>query len=401
MMVNVQQIFYNLWKWLIQWLSDLKDIVFGGGNKVIDLDSGIRVKLGRELAQGGYSVVYRGSDVQNPHADYAVKRIHCHNDPDLRLGCIEEGKVHRALQKAQEQERDSSSSSSHTMYCLPLHGMTFEENNTVCYMVFPYLPHSLRQEVNQRIFYPAQTSSSSGSPPPPWSESVVLKLFDHLCDGVALMHQENLTHRDIKLENVLFQGSNTMHLQAPVLMDFGSAGPLSRPLKNRRDVLEIAEEAGQHTTMPYRPPELFPGELRVGDADLDYTKVDVWSLGCTLFAILYGASPFECEFIRNRRGNRTQKQQQQQEQRAPIRIVDCSQLRVLGNIPKPQPNTAVEKWYSPQVVELIEFILEKDRSKRPTLQQVQIRIKNLLRGGKSDVEDPMDSLFSKNRHDKW
>lgn len=387
-MVTLPQLVLNVWNWLINWLNDIKETFFGG--RTIDLDSGIRVRLGRELAQGGYSVVYRGSDAQNPHLTYAVKRIHCHDDTDLRMRCIEEGKVHRALQKAQE----NSQQPHQAMYCMPLHGMTFEENNTVCFMVFPYFPHSLRQEVNQRIYYPAQACSTS--PPPPWSESVVLKLFDHLCEGVALMHQEQWTHRDIKLENVLFQGSNTMHLQAPVLMDFGSAGPLSRILKSRKDVLGIAEEASQHTTMPYRPPELFSGELRVGDADLDYTKVDVWSLGCTLFAILYGASPFECEFTRNRRGST-----KNSSSTAPIRIVDCSQLRVLGNIPKPQPNTAVDKWYSPQVLELIDFILEKDRNKRPTLQQVQIRVKTLLNGEALDLEDPMDSLFSKNHHDGW
>jgi serine/threonine kinase 16 len=390
-MITLQQYFWSFWNWLINWLSDIKEQWFGG--RTIDLDSGIRVRLGRELAQGGYSVVYRGSDAQNPHLNYAVKRIHCYNDPDLRLGCIEEAKVHRTLQKAQEQrqEQEQRQRQPQQMHFMPLHGMTFEENNTICYMVFPYLPHSLRQEVNLRIFYPAQASATT-SPPPPWSESMVLKLFDHLCEGVALMHSENLAHRDIKLENVLFQGSNTMHLQAPVLVDFGSAGPLSRTLANRKDVLEIAEQASQHTTMPYRPPELFSGELRVGDSDLDYTEVDVWSLGCTLFAILYGASPFECEFTRNRRGSTN---------KAPIRIVDCSQSRVLGNIPKPQPNTAVEKWYSPQVLELIDFILEKDRNRRPTLQQVQVRVKALLNGETVDVEDPMNSLFSKDRHDGW
>ncbi|KAL3938440.1 MAG: hypothetical protein SGBAC_006658 [Bacillariaceae sp.] len=378
----------SLWDFFMNWLSDVKEKLFSG--KAIELDSGIKVRLGRELAQGGYSVVYRATDVSNPSTTYAVKCIRCQNDPELRSGCVEEGKVHRLLQEASEDDSP--------MYCMPLYGMTFEENNTVCYMVFPYLPHSLRQEVNERIFDAAPTTSS---PPPPWSESVVLKMFDHLCEAVALMHREGLTHRDIKLENVLFQGSNTRHLQAPVLMDFGSAGPLLRSILSRQDVLEVAEEAGQHTTMPYRPPELFPGELRVGDADIDYTKVDVWSLGCTLFAILFGASPFECEFTRNRRPLMGSPKAQQQ-QGAPIKIVDCTQLRVLGTIPKPPPNTAVEKWYSPQVFELIEFILEKDRIKRPTLAQVQMRVKALLKGDSVDLEDPMEDLFSNSRHqDPW
>jgi len=41
--------------------------------------------------------------------------------------------------------------------------------------------------------------------------------------------------------------------------------------------------------MPYRAPELF--DVKTG-ATLD-EKVDIWSLGCTLFAVAYGHSPFE------------------------------------------------------------------------------------------------------------
>ncbi|MBE3043413.1 hypothetical protein IMZ48_12750 [Candidatus Bathyarchaeota archaeon] len=41
--------------------------------------------------------------------------------------------------------------------------------------------------------------------------------------------------------------------------------------------------------MPYRAPELF--DVRTGTV-ID-TKVDIWSLGCTLFACLVGKSPFE------------------------------------------------------------------------------------------------------------
>jgi hypothetical protein len=44
-------------------------------------------------------------------------------------------------------------------------------------------------------------------------------------------------------------------------MDFGLAGPLWRSIQTRRDVLEIADDASSHTTMPYQPPELFYGEL--------------------------------------------------------------------------------------------------------------------------------------------
>ncbi|KAK4980975.1 Serine/threonine-protein kinase env7, partial [Elasticomyces elasticus] len=49
------------------------------------------------------------------------------------------------------------------------------------------------------------------------------------------------------------------------------------------------DQAAEHSTLPYRAPELF--DVKTGTV-VD-TKVDIWSLGCTLFACLVGKSPFE------------------------------------------------------------------------------------------------------------
>ena len=47
--------------------------------------------------------------------------------------------------------------------------------------------------------------------------------------------------------------------------------------------------AAERCTLPYRAPEFF--ELATG-TELD-ERVDIWSLGCTLYTIAYGVSPFE------------------------------------------------------------------------------------------------------------
>jgi serine/threonine kinase 16 len=75
----------------------------------------------------------------------------------------------------------------------------------------------------------------------------------------------------------------------PILMDLGSVAPSPIPVTSQSLALQIQDTAAEHSTMPYRAPELF--DVRT-DTVID-TKVDIWSLGCTLYACLVGKSPFE------------------------------------------------------------------------------------------------------------
>ena len=75
----------------------------------------------------------------------------------------------------------------------------------------------------------------------------------------------------------------------PVLMDFGSLVRARKLISSRQEALELQDTAAEHSTMPYRAPELF--DVKTGSTITE--KVDIWSLGCTLFALLYGYSPFE------------------------------------------------------------------------------------------------------------
>jgi serine/threonine kinase 16 len=77
--------------------------------------------------------------------------------------------------------------------------------------------------------------------------------------------------------------------RTPILMDLGSLAPSPTPITSRSLALLIQDTAAEHSTMPYRAPELF--DVKTGSV-ID-TKVDIWSLGCTLYACLVGKSPFE------------------------------------------------------------------------------------------------------------
>jgi serine/threonine kinase 16 len=92
-------------------------------------------------------------------------------------------------------------------------------------------------------------------------------------------------HRDIKPSNIMISDTGT----APILMDLGSLAPSPTPITSRAIALQVQDQAAEHSTMPYRAPELFDVQP---DSVID-TKVDIWSLGCTLYACLTGKSPFE------------------------------------------------------------------------------------------------------------
>ena len=75
----------------------------------------------------------------------------------------------------------------------------------------------------------------------------------------------------------------------PILMDLGSLAPAPTHITSRAQALAVQDAAAEHSTMPYRAPELF--DVKTGGT-VD-AAVDVWSLGCSLYACLVGRSPFE------------------------------------------------------------------------------------------------------------
>lgn len=135
-----------------------------------------------------------------------------------------------------------------------------------------------------------------------------------LMDGEVTRSQEGVgegeprpyAHRDIKpgmfLRLLRFRDgafSDALHTlgnimiaddgKTPILMDLGSLAPAPTPITSRSLALAVQDTAAEHSTMPYRAPELF--DVKTGSV-ID-TKVDIWSLGCTLYACLTGKSPFE------------------------------------------------------------------------------------------------------------
>ena len=184
----------------------------------------------------------------------------------------------------------------------------------------------------------------------------------------------------------------------PQIMDFGSVAVARVSIRNRRDALMLQESAAEFSTMPYRAPELFDVP---STADVD-ERTDVWSLGCLLFAMMYGYSPFECEFSSSSVAS-SQSSSSLETSRLPhVTIVECGYLRVIGRIPEPP---AAARRYPPSIDGLVRCLLRQQPHERPFIGAVLREVSQMLtaaRNGKVPdlVEFADDGVVSNHSQSK-
>ncbi|KAK2879513.1 hypothetical protein FQN49_000815 [Arthroderma sp. PD_2] len=99
------------------------------------------------------------------------------------------------------------------------------------------------------------------------------KIFTQLVGAVAYVHSKSCVHRDLKLENILLDKHENVKL-----CDFG----FTREYEGKASYLQTF--CG---TICYSAPEMLKGEKYAGE------KVDVWSLGIILYALIAGELPYD------------------------------------------------------------------------------------------------------------
>ena len=110
-------------------------------------------------------------------------------------------------------------------------------------------------------------------------------------EALAALHTAQLVHFDLKLENILLADEGAGRA---IIGDFGSTTQLADLGHGQLTIEEvIAEQERLHrdTTPAYRAPEVVR-MLRAGDTVALTEKVDIWAIGCIVFALHFGRLPF-------------------------------------------------------------------------------------------------------------
>lgn len=104
-----------------------------------------------------------------------------------------------------------------------------------------------------------------------------LNHFTQIVENVRLMHHNNVIHGDLKLENILLDKNNIVHI-----IDFSHS-----KLATRDGKLPFCASALQ---TPYiMAPEAYNGKYPIGN------KIDIWSLGCVLYELITDKCLFSFE----------------------------------------------------------------------------------------------------------
>ncbi len=200
--------------------------------------------LERELGRGGMATVFLARDIKHDRL-VALKVLH----PELAASLGPE----RFLREIKVAARLNHP------HILPLHDSG--QARDLLYYVMPYVDgESLRQRLNREKQLPVDDA---------------LQIARNVAAALDYAHRHQVVHRDIKPENVM------LHEGEALVTDFGIAKAIS----------VAGSDNLTQTGMAVGTPAYMSPEQAAGEAEPD-GRSDIYSLGCMLYEMLAGATPF-------------------------------------------------------------------------------------------------------------
>ena len=130
--------------------------------------------------------------------------------------------------------------------------------------------YSILERCHSELF--DQLATHGGSVPEPISR----EFFVQALSALRFMHANGIANRDIKLENIMVNPDGTVKM-----IDFGLGHVADMPAPAHLPFSFAA--SGDFGTRSYLAPE-----VATSPQGYDAAKADIWSLGCTLFALVAG-----------------------------------------------------------------------------------------------------------------
>eukprot|EP01084_Bolivina_argentea_P183891 317265_1 len=340
---------------------------FSQKTSILEID-GKKYKIKKLIAEGGFSFVYLGlpaNKKQSKYCEFAIKKMIIQTKEQMKaarweIEVMEQLRIQHAntiksdLKGLLQNEDEKNELIQHNMsevdakykknnnYIVPLLDTTVIRHEKIpefkiVYMVFPFFNRGNLVSVLQQLYDQNITFMD---------EVRILNIFIKICYGVYELHRHEpkWAHRDIKLDNILL-GAN----DEPYLMDFGSVSQAVLHIRSRKAAVEIQEWAQKNMSGPYTAPEFFncPSKMKFDE------RTDVWALGCLLYAMAFGHSPFEDE-------------------------TGSPALAVLSKVQYPAVHP-----YSDEYIELIEWMLKIKLKQRPFVPAVIQRVNDMLNDTKN------------------
>jgi len=206
----------------------------------------LQYKIGAKVGEGAFAQVRLAKRKGGDEEICAVKIIDMHSG---------EAKSEKSSTKMIKNEETVWRAVGQHNNCVALYEVFYEER--LCYMVMEKCQSSLMDKLSSVM----ETQ-----------ESDLSDIFYQMLSAVIHCHHVDVVHRDIKPDNFLLAGKDEKTVK---LCDFGLAAQQKAKVKLQ----------GTCGTAPYMSPEMLAGH--------GYNeKTDVWSIGATVYLMLFGEFPY-------------------------------------------------------------------------------------------------------------
>ncbi|EAR89639.2 Serine/Threonine kinase domain protein (macronuclear) [Tetrahymena thermophila SB210] len=189
-------------------------------------------------------------------------------------------------------------------------------------------------------------------------EEVARKIFLQLFNAIQYCHREKIIHRDLKLENIMFTSKNYDVIK---VVDFG--------ISAQQSLINI--DYTQAGSARYFAPEVLSSKAPA------HPSIDVWAMGCILFWVIVGKSPFpqstkEEVFNNILKGNYSIPVEAKQRMTKSVQDLITKMLQVDVNSRITMNEIAQHQWLKNSVEEMQIFLAQKIQLKNKKFDQIQI-----------------------------